>query len=990
MFTLPQDYHLDYTKRNSYILSLENNLTKFLEVVASIDHSDTRELLEHLATQPHSTIIHFFAHSPYLSDGIIKHPTLLSDIHTSSFKAVYDTMMADLLALDVSTVSLQELMTILRQNKQKIALLIALADFTAHWKLEDVTEHLSYFAQICVQITSRYLLLQAHIRGEIALPDIQTPEKQSGLVIVAMGKLGARELNYSSDIDIIVFYDHEQCDYRGRKTLKHFYINIANQLAKILTERTQDGYVFRTDLRLRPDPMANPVALSLRSAEHYYETLGQNWERAAMIKARTIAGDPDSCERFNDMIHYFIWRRSLDFASIKDIHSIKRQINHKLVEPEQNFHDFNVKLGHGGIREIEFFAQTQQLIWGGRLPHIQERKTCQAIHALTNVKQVNPTTALLLCDAYHFLRKIEHRLQMINDQQTHSLPSNDDDMEKIADFMGFKNVSTLLDLLEQKTYSVKKYYSRLFESEPSLTSQTHYHGNLVFTGMEDDPDTLSTLRKMGYKNPSQISAIIRGWHHGRRRATRSKKSREILTELMPTLLDAFAKSAYPDKAFTHFDSFLDRIPSGAQIFSLLQTHPDLLSIVSEILALYPYLIQQLNKNPSLLDYVIVPGFYDQLPSKNYMRRSLRDKLSHADDLEDALDITRDWTNDRRFRVAILYIRGYINYEDVANSLSDIADISTGMLMDVIYDSFVEQYGTVDNSQFAILAFGKLGGRELTFNSDLDLVFLYNTQGTSLSNGKTQLDANTYFIRLARRFTTYVSSSTRSGTLYDVDLRLRPSGNDGPVATSLDAFLNYYKNDAWMWEYMALTKTRCTYERHAEDGGHFTHIIHDNIAQILTRSHPKDKLMHYILDMHEKTIQIKHTDNPLNLKYHRGGTMDIEYIAQTLLLLHAPGHPEIMHNNTITALENLLTILPDYNSDLQILIDAYNFYRALLSYLRLTGNNRPLESELSPAEKKLLVHHTQEKDFPSLRKKLIKIQTDVTSIFDRIMHNNNDG
>ncbi len=983
MFELPQDYHLNYTKSNDYIKSIENNFQKLERSIAQHAQNHKDQISSIIKTD-RNIIKHFFAFSPYLADLVIKHPHLILEIAEHGYDAIFNDTMQNILFDKITPITNTNFYKELRIAKQKISLLIAMADMTKEWNLEKVTLSLSLFAEQCLKVSTQYLLHEASLNNEIIIEDKKSPEDNSGIIILAMGKLGAHELNYSSDIDIIIFFDEQRCNYIGRKTIKHFAINFANKLAKTLSERTQDGYVFRTDLRLRPDPISNPVAVSLTSAENYYENLGQNWERAAMIKARHVAGDTESYTKFYDFMRYFVWRKSLDFASIQDIHSIKRQIDHRLNEKAETFLAYNVKLGKGGIREIEFFCQTQQLIWGGRKTEIQQKATCNAINALVEIQQVKPTTALLMIDAYAFLRKTEHRLQMLEDQQTHTLPNNPEDYEKLADFMGFEMPEILTGLLQQKTYSVRHHYSQLFETAPSLANSQKAYGNLVFTGADDDPETLKTLKKMGFKSPSVIANTIRGWHHGRRRATRTKNAREILTELVPTLLDSFSNGAYPDKSFKNFDEFLDRIPSGLQIFSLFYSNPGLLNILVEILGMYPYLTHNLNRQPSLLDYVLAPDFYYSLPNKKELEQELSTLLEPAKDLEDALDITHNWTNDRRFRVAVQYIKSYIDHNTTAENLSDIADVSTSGLMDLIYDNFQKRYGIIKNSNFAILAFGKLGGQELTFNSDLDLVFLYRSNEVTSIGGETSLDTNTYFTRLARRFTTYVSTMTRGGSLYDIDLRLRPSGNDGPVASSFAAFIKYYNDSAWMWEYMALTKTRCIYSRKNNDGSNFVEDIDNKIREILCTPHTHHKLIDEIIKMHKKTVTIKTTDNPLNLKYHRGGAMDIEYITQTLLLLYAPTHQEILSHNTTNALYKLIKILPNEKEKFEQLIEAYGFYRALLSYLRLTGNNRPRENELTIIEKKLLAHHTQEKDFKSLQKKLITTQATVEEIFDYFM------
>src|SRR5215469_6571660 len=505
-----------------------------------------------------------FGNSPFLSTVVIKEWAFLTHLVEESADRVFGEVAAAIESTEDFGEDRPGLMRRLRIAKRQTALLAAVAELAGVWSLEDQTRALSRFAGAALGAAVRHLLRHAAGRGLISLPSLDAPECDSGLIVLGMGKLGGWELNYSSDIDLILLYDASRARVSTRDGTQSFFVRLARDLGRILDERTGDGYVFRTDLRLRPDPASTPPALSVAAALAYYESVGQNWERAALIKARAVAGDRVAGQNFLRELDPFIWRKNLDFAAIQDIHSIKRQINAYRGGGRIAVEGHDIKTGRGGIREIEFFAQTQQLIWGGRLRELRTGSTCEALRRLAGSSRIDPTTAAQLIDDYRFLRRLEHRLQMVDDAQTHVLPPDRAGIARIGVFLGYsKTDGFVTDLLGHLT-SVEKHYADLFEQAPSLAGP----GNLVFTGVEDDPQTLDTLVQLGFIKPATVAALVRGWHHGRLRATRSQRAREILTELLPELLRIFGATPHPDTALLRFDQFLSRLPAGVQFFSL--------------------------------------------------------------------------------------------------------------------------------------------------------------------------------------------------------------------------------------------------------------------------------------------------------------------------------------------------------------------------------------------------------------------------------------
>ncbi|WP_456299922.1 [protein-PII] uridylyltransferase family protein, partial [Falsiroseomonas oryzae] len=492
----------------------------------------------------------------------------------------------------------QQVAALLRQAKRQAALIAAAADLAGLWPLDRVTGALSELADTCTDYACAHLLREAQARGELKLAgggarhDPRATGRGSGLVVLGMGKLGGRELNYSSDIDLMVLYDPVAAAYDADRA-GAIYVRLARDLVRLLEERTEDGYVFRTDLRLRPDPAATPLAVSLPAAITYYESMGQNWERAAMIKARPVAGDRMLGDSFLREIRPFVWRRHLDFAAVADIHSIKRQIHaHKAAKgahAEVQVPGHDVKLGRGGIREIEFSTQVLQLIWGGRDPALRDPTTLGALAALAAAGRIDRRSAADMADAYVFLRNVEHRLQMVADRQTHRLPEDAEGLARIGSFMGFDQPEAFFSALTGHLSRVERCYAGLFESAPDLAAPDGGAGSLVFTGVEDDPATLDTLRRMGFQNPSAVAGMVRAWHHGRTRATRSERARELLTEIMPALLAAFGRQPQPDAALMRLDAALGRMQAGVQALSLLRQNPALLDRLAFVLGAAPAL-----------------------------------------------------------------------------------------------------------------------------------------------------------------------------------------------------------------------------------------------------------------------------------------------------------------------------------------------------------------------------------------------------------------
>ena len=830
-----------------------------------------------------------FGNSPYLTRLILRDPEILPRLLRVGPEAALDELIAELQRHCRAATELATIMKVLRVAKTHMALLVALADIGGAWPLETVTGALTKFADACVQAALRFALGVEAAAARLKLKHMDDPESESGFIVIAMGKYGAAELNYSSDIDLIVFFDKESWPVTDSHDAQSVAVRVTQIIVKALSEQTSDGYVFRTDLRLRPDAGATQIALSTEAAESYYESLGQNWERAAMIKARVCAGDRAAGARFMEELRPFLWRRHLDFAAIEDIHSIKRQIQHHKGHRDVAVAGHNLKLGRGGIREIEFFVQTQQLILGGREPSLRGRTTCGMLATLAEKGFVTAETAAELTEAYILLRTIEHRLQMIEDAQTHTLPKDAHGLDHIAAFCGAPDMPSFERLVMGTLTGVQRHYAALFENAPSLGAG---HGSLVFTGVDDDAETLENLEQMGFKRAREVSAIIRGWHHGRLRATRSARARELLTNLVPPLLRAMATSGDPDAAFFRFHGFLEHLPAGVQLFSLLLQNQHLLDVLVALLASAPRLARTLGRDSAILDSFLDPEYLTLLPGPEELTQRFHKMLTDARDFQDALDHTRRWAREEKFRVGVHVLFNTADAEEAGRAYVDIAECVLRGLLPATVNEFVARHGRLADGAFAIVAMGKFGGHEMTATSDLDLVFLYDAPNDAVSRGLRGLQAPDYYARLSQRVINALTAQTATGGLYAVDMRLRPSGNAGPIATRLASFERYHVESAWTWEHMALTRARVV----AGDAA-LCATVRGTVDKILVKPRDPAKTARDVVDMRARVLKEYPSQDPWELKYVRGGLVDLEFTAQYLALVHAASHPEILSTNT---------------------------------------------------------------------------------------------
>jgi glutamate-ammonia-ligase adenylyltransferase len=919
-------------------------------------------------------------HSSYLYGLVRQSPSEAFALFEQEPEAAFDRMLTKARAACDAAQSEQEVMEVLRHMKRRTHLLIALADLGNVWDVVTVTEKITAMADCAVSAALAYLLREAAHAGKLQLEDLTQPEKGCGVVILALGKHGSRELNYSSDVDLVVFFDPGSSALVEGVEPGPLFVRMTRALVKILQERTGDGYVLRVDLRLRPDPGSTSVAISLPAAFDYYESLGQNWERAAFIKARPIAGDIATGETFIKDLTPFIWRRYFDYAAIADIHAMKRQIHAVRGHADIAVAGHDVKLGRGGIREVEFFVQTQQLVFGGRRPQLRGARTLDMLRELQKDGWVSEEAVSDLSTSYRFLRTVEHRLQMMNDEQTQRLPADAKTLEAFAKFCGFAGTKAFGKALTEHLEAVEHHYARLFEKAPGLDSTT---GSLVFTGTADDPETIETLRKLGFEDPSKAIETVRGWHFGRRAAVQSPRAREVLTELVPALIEAFSGSGDPDAALAALDMALAKMPAAVELFSILKSNKAMRELFGDILGGAPRLADVVARRPHVLDAAIDPAMWDPANQNGHGYERISRLLAMQPSMEDFLDGIRDIYQEESFLIGVRLLSGSMLPREAGHSYSDLASGIVHAALSKVLLEFEGEHGEVPGGRCAVFGLGKLGSREMTASSDLDLVIIYDfDEGNPESRGKRPLHATQYYARVTQRLISALTVSTRRGSLYEVDMRLRPSGRQGPVATRLQSFRDYQMNDAETWEHMALTRARAV-------AGDATLVsdVDATIADIIAARRDESALANDIATMRKLIAQEKGEDDPWDLKLASGGIIDLEFLMQFLvlrdsalnrslapLMQSSPG--EIFRTSAVNGRLKV--------SHAETLFSAYEEFTAVMQMTRLSVQGQFNPATAPKGVLRRIASAVNLPDFRNVGPELVAIRKQVRAIFSEVL------
>ena len=865
-----------------------------------------------------------------------------------------------------------DVMQVLRRMKSEAALLIALCDIGGVWPVMRVTQALTDVAITAVESALRFLLTQEAERGRLQPPDPDRADVGSGLIVLAMGKMGAGELNYSSDIDLIVFFDPDAPTLAHGIEPQPFFVRVTQALARIMQQRTVDGYVFRTDLRLRPDPASTSVAVSTASALHYYEREGRTWERAAMIKARPCAGDLRAGAALLAELAPFVWRKHLDFAALADVHDMKHRMQAFKGHADIAVEGHNVKIGRGGIREIEFFAQTQQLIAGGRNPELRVRPTHAALDILASTNWITVAARDELIAAYEFLRRVEHRLQMVADEQTHTLPEESEAIERFARFFGYENRELFSKDLLAQLDCVQGHYSKLFEGDPTGTAKLPA---VDYGAGSGDGRLLAHLASLGFKQPKMVADNARVWLSGDYRALRGEGTRRALEAFLPALINELAHAENPDAAVVAFDRFLQALQRGERLITLLGQHSDLVGLVALVLGAAPRLGDMLARQPRIRDGLSDPRFFGAMPDRREISERLIGTLVDANSYEEFLDRLRLFGQESLFLIGARILSGTVSARQAGVAFADVAEGIVRAVHDLAAAQFARQYGTIKGQQTAILAMGKLGSREMTAASDLDLILIYDFDDDSPdSDGERSLQGAQYFARFTQRLISAFTTRTNYGVLYDIDMRLRPSGRAGPVASRIDAFAAYQDNEAWTWEHMALTRARVI-----SSSPDLQQRIEQTIRDVLTRRRHRDIIATDVLEMRRAIGEEKGERDIWDLKYAAGGLVDIEFIAQYLQLVHAADQPHILSVSTLQVLDNALRLglLPTAAAD--VLRSAVRLYHDLTQILRLCVSAKFTPATAGEDLLRMLARAGDAPNFSVLEAQVRDIQTDVRGI-----------
>ncbi len=837
--------------------------------------------------------------------------------------------------------------TRLRRARGDVALVVALADLAGLWPLEAVTAALSDFADLSIDIAIAEALAERDAPNE-------------GLVALALGKLGSRELNYSSDVDLILVHDPDTIPRRSHEEPGEAAVRIARRAVALLADATPDGYVHRVDLRLRPASEITPISIAINAAEHYYQSEALTWERVAFIRARACGGDMALGTGLLARIRPFVWRRSLDWTAVRDIQSVSLRIRDHFEAGQAIGPGYDLKRGRGGIREVEFFTQIHQLIWGGRDPSLQAPATLDGLAALAAAGRVDSAEAATLAASYRFLRTTEHRLQMRRDEQTHAVPRLVADRRAVAALAGAADWAGFERRLKAATMPVAAAYDRLVAAAMPAANP-----------VPSEPGPW--LKRHHRRDTGLLAPLVARWRGGNLRALRSEPARAAFEAVLPALLAGVATAADPAVAATRLDGFLAALPAGAQFFALLQANPRLIDLLGHLLGVTPVLADALARDPALFDVMLAPDAFAPLPPVATLAADLVAFAGHSDALEELLDRVRRWTGERRFQIGAQLIEGQGDPLLAARSLSDLADAALAVIVPAVAADFARAHGRVPDSEPLVLALGRYGGQALTHASDLDLVYLFSGHHETLSDGPRPLGAARYFNLLAARLTGALSVPTAAGALYEVDTRLRPWGAKGLLALSVASFARYQAEEAESWEHMALTRARVV-PTGASDAAVAT--ARAAIAATLDRPRDPETLRRAVLAMRADIASAKPPKGSFDVKLAPGGLVDLEFTVHYLQLRHRIGlGPDLSQ-----AIATLTTagLLP---ADIAA---AHTLLTRFLVLLRLVVPGAQLPTGFAPPVEAMLARGLGAASFPDVQAQLALAKAAVRLAFNDVI------
>ena len=840
----------------------------------------------------------------------------------------------------------EEIKRALRLIKLREMIRIAARDLAGLSPLLQVTKDLSLLASAALDSAVRFArktLFAKDGEPEAVLPD--GTRRPCRFVVMGMGKLGGMELNFSSDIDLVYLYESgAQEAHAGRNKLSphQYFVRVGEAVTRIMQEATEDGFVFRVDMRLRPDGTRGELAISQRAAETYYESYGQTWERAALIKARPVAGDLSLGEEFMRAMVPFVFRKYMDFTSIVEIKEMKDRIDQAAVRSRKEERD--LKLGAGGIREIEFFAQAHQLIYGGKEPSLQRNGTLEALSALSQLRIITVREQEELEQTYVFLRRLEHRIQVRQQRQTHLLPKEESELRRLARTMGLEGPQELLVALDQRCDAARGIYDRLFGKERhAAASGVPPEIEALFLPGPMPGDASSQLSLLGFKDLETACRNLEILRNGPQYVRISRRARQYLDRIAPSILHCASKAADPDMALVHMERFISAIGARTMYYALMYEKPKVLESIVRLFGMSRYLSGFMLRHPELLDTFLRNDQAVLVKPKSDMRTQLAADLDACDDLESELDALRRFKNLETLRVGMHDIGGALLLEEGMAQLSSLAEVLLGQALLLAQREVRRRFGVPINAEsgleaaFSIMGLGKLGAAELSYHSDLDIIFLYSGAGESAPDPEGQkefrkISNHEYFAKVAQRLISMLTTMTREGYVYKLDTRLRPSGNAGPLVTSLESFRLYHESASQLWERQALIRSR--FVAGNRDLGKKVEGLTAEI--IFGRPLPPDAADEINRLRTRMEVELgRENQDRLNLKVGRGGVVDVEFAVQYLQLLHGAAAPEVRARGALKALYELKRsgfITPD---QFKVLDGGYRFLRSLDVRLRLS-------------------------------------------------------
>ncbi|MBI5681895.1 MAG: bifunctional [glutamate--ammonia ligase]-adenylyl-L-tyrosine phosphorylase/[glutamate--ammonia-ligase] adenylyltransferase, partial [Deltaproteobacteria bacterium] len=932
-----------------------NNLER---IIASYSEKIVKSLTLQPKTFSLQPVIYIAGASNFLSNILVKDSSNLECLFLKnglSTKKVFEDFSKELNKLCPASArnSFEAIAKILRQYRGREYLRIGARDVLNLATMEETTQELSDLASSCLALACRFCLEK--LKGDYGVPmfiDTDGTEKEAEFAVIGMGKLGGRELNFSSDIDIIYIYSsdkgevvktpdtrqqttdtrHQTSDNRQQTSdlsLHAFFVKLSELITKLIGQVTEDGIVFRVDLNLRPEGKNGDLANSLRSAEIYYESWGQTWERAAMLKARTVAGSVKLGEGFLKMLEPFIYRRYLDFTAIEDIKGMKEKIDLSLLRRAPDTID--VKLGYGGIREIEFFVQAMQIINAGKDKEIRAKNTLETIELLERQGYITAEDSNILRESYIFLRNVEHKIQIVEGRQTQAIPVKANEITKLARMMGFRDeAGARAEELFREKYSgvaedVHEIYEKLFyKPSEELKEGVSKDVSIILSDEIEKGEGIEILKRLGFKEPEKAFENIRLLKHGSAFAHISQKARNILNKILPFLISRITSSPDPDMALTHLERFVSRIGGRGIFYSLLAENKKVMELLVKLIPTSAFLSHTFIEHPEIMDYLLSIDVHKPYKNKDEIRKELSLILDEVSDYEEKLDALRRFKNTEILRIGINDIFGEIDISTVSRQIAFLADAAIEKSCEIGLEEISKRYGMPSDKRFAVLALGKLGGEEITYSSDLDLIFVYG--GAGETNGLKKVTNHEFFVKLCQKIIAALSVITREGFVFKVDARLRPSGSSGPIVITEEAFLKYHESKAEIWERQAGIKARFA----AGDKGFGDETI-SKLHSIIYAGKPIDKDITELLRIRKRMeLEIaKETSDRYNIKTGKGGLVDIEFAVQILQLKN-----NVRSQNTMQGLDKLSGQGIINRNDCDTLKDAYNFYRLMENRIRI--------------------------------------------------------